>query len=210
METWLGALTLGVIVLLIRSFLPAYFSEKGKNLATREDIAKITDEIESVKTDYAAKLKLLEHQNSLLLEELRGRHQLRMAAIEKRLEVHQHAFTLWRRLLSTVHSEEVNAVVTECQYWWDRNCLYLNPQAREAFNGAFFAAHMHKGLLQDRSNRKAVQENWAVIMRAGELIVSGVELPTLGEREALTAVAQDAQSNLLLNTDAREHVARAG
>ena len=39
--------TLGVIVVYLVSkfFLPSYFSEKGKNLATKEDVASITDKV---------------------------------------------------------------------------------------------------------------------------------------------------------------------
>ena len=49
----LGALIGAVVLnLFIKSFLPSYFYEKGKNLATKEDIASITDKVESVKTDY--------------------------------------------------------------------------------------------------------------------------------------------------------------
>ena len=43
----------GIVYFFIKSFLPTYLSEKGKNLATKEDIASITDKVESVKTDYA-------------------------------------------------------------------------------------------------------------------------------------------------------------
>ncbi|HYM23988.1 MAG TPA: hypothetical protein VEU08_12305 [Vicinamibacterales bacterium] len=32
----------------VRSFFPAYLSEKGKNLATKEDIAEITNKVEQV------------------------------------------------------------------------------------------------------------------------------------------------------------------
>ena len=38
-------------------FLLTYFREKGKNVATREDIEKITDKIEGVKLEYAMLLK---------------------------------------------------------------------------------------------------------------------------------------------------------
>lgn len=38
-----------IIGLILDRFLPAYFSKKGENLATQEDIGKITKEIESVK-----------------------------------------------------------------------------------------------------------------------------------------------------------------
>jgi len=72
-EFGLGALVGGGIVFLfIKSFIPNYLSEKAKNLATKEDIADITDKVESVKTDYAT-----------ILEEVRSNYQLKFAAIER-------------------------------------------------------------------------------------------------------------------------------
>jgi len=44
-------LGLGAASLLIKSFLPKYFEEKGKNLATKEDIEEITHKVESVKAE---------------------------------------------------------------------------------------------------------------------------------------------------------------
>ncbi len=92
--TLLLLLLVGIGILLWRSFLPGYAREKGKNLATKQDIADITNEIERVKSLYATQLTQLEHQNERLLEELRSRQQLRMAAVEKRLETHQQVLSL--------------------------------------------------------------------------------------------------------------------
>ncbi len=48
----------GVIIgLIARSYLPGYLGQKGKNLATKEDVAEITTKIESVKHDYAKQLE---------------------------------------------------------------------------------------------------------------------------------------------------------
>jgi len=62
---WLGvlqvAIAVGVVGYLARKFdrsLDSYVTEKGKNLATREDIEEITRKIESVKTDLVSKTEL--------------------------------------------------------------------------------------------------------------------------------------------------------
>jgi hypothetical protein len=44
--------------LLIKIYLPGYIGEKAKNLATKEDIADITNKIEQVKVEYAKQLEL--------------------------------------------------------------------------------------------------------------------------------------------------------
>ena len=161
MEFLLGLVAAGVLLLLIRDFLPVYARKKADNLATRADIARI-----------AAQLAQLERRDSLL---------------EKRLEVHQRAFALWRRLVAALDSGEIGAVVRECQDFWETSGLYLSAEARDAFNRAYIAANAHRELTVGSvmgGSAKAVEENWQHIMKAGEAIVAGAELPALGEREA--------------------------
>jgi hypothetical protein len=180
-------LATGVALLLWRSFFPSYLSEKGKNLATKEDIAAITTQVEDVKELYSKRLKELEHQNALVLEQLRSQQQLRLAAVERRLAVHQEAFALWRRLVAAAHSEAVHSLVLECQDWWEKNCLYLGAEARDSFNRAYFAASSHRELTRARVDAEEVKTNWALLMKAGDDILAGVQLPSLGKREAESA-----------------------
>lgn len=61
--------------LLIKFYLPGYIKEKGKNLATKEDVADITNQIEQVKVEYAKQLELYKseiwknQQEHLLMQE---------------------------------------------------------------------------------------------------------------------------------------------
>jgi hypothetical protein len=115
---------------------------------------------------------------------LERKHQLRLAAAEKRLEAHQQAFALWRKLISNVHKEsKIHEIVGECQEWWNNNCLYLSPEAREKFRYAYICAASHGDFVKDRTNPKLVRENWQNVADAGPALVRGVELPTLGEEE---------------------------
>jgi hypothetical protein len=164
-----------LVVTAIGAYMGTYLREKGKNLATKEDIGKITTEIENVKSIYVKEI-----------EYIRQRHQLRIAAIEKRLQVHQEAYSLWKKLVHNVHkSNEIGNVVIKCQTWWENNCLYLAPNARESFLEAIFCALDHKDVLQDRSSTgiQLIRNNWDNIMRAGEEIVKATDLPSLGDNE---------------------------
>ena len=181
-------LAIGVGILLWRSFFPSYLSEKGKNLATKEDIAEITRQVEGVKEFYSTRIKELEHQNALVLEQLKAQQQLRLAAVERRLAAHQEAYTLWRRLVGAAHSEGVHSVVLECQDWWGKSCLYLDAETRDSFNRAYFAASSHRELTHTHADSEVVMANWALLMKAGDDIVAGVQLPTLGKRESESAV----------------------
>jgi len=175
-----GAVAAGVIAFLwVKYFFSSYLGEKGKNLATREDIEEITDKIEGVRLQYTS-----------LSEELKARHQLRLAALDKRLEVHQQAFVLWRKLLSVTHSDEVGTTVIECQSWWEQNCIYLEAPVRESFVRAYSAAHMHNGLIRGRAEAKLIQENWKEITDFANHLFAAVQLPALSELEAKSIGAE--------------------
>ncbi|MES2182230.1 MAG: chromosome partitioning protein ParA [Pseudomonadota bacterium] len=97
----IGNLGAGAIVgsvisyLLFKNFLPSYFTEKAKNLATKEDIGNITHEVESVKSGY---LKVI--------EELKNVNQLKFAEIEReksiKKEVYLDAVEALTRTQSTI------------------------------------------------------------------------------------------------------------
>ncbi len=62
-----GATLLQMILLglLLSVYLPAYAKEKGGNLATKEDIAEITNRVESVRTEFAKESALLEKRREV-------------------------------------------------------------------------------------------------------------------------------------------------
>lgn len=165
-----GGILFGAIVFyLLKSFVPSYLNEKAKNLATREDIAQITEEVERVKAQY-----------TILIEELKAKQQLRLAAVERRMQTHQEAFALWRELIANAHTENIGTVVIKCQDWWEKNCLFLEPSVRESFSIAYSAANSHVALLKGGPSAIAeIKENWQRIASAGEKIVEAVQLPGL-------------------------------
>lgn len=174
---------LGVLLWhVLMPLLSSYAQAKGKNLADKEDVARLTRLVEDVK-----------QENQLILEQIRMKQQLRLAAVDRRLAAHQEAFAMWRGLMQTVHTPQVTEVVRTCQKWWELNCLYLTAEARGAFMQAYTAAAGHRQILdgpRDPDTRREAQANWAVIMKAGLHIVEGVNLPALGDAEA-TDVTDD-------------------
>ncbi|WP_339520461.1 hypothetical protein [Pseudomonas proteolytica] len=70
-DVLLAAALGSLVALLIKNYLPSYAREKGKNLATKEDIEFITQKIESIKVEYSKqietyKIELWEHQQRYL------------------------------------------------------------------------------------------------------------------------------------------------
>jgi hypothetical protein len=170
----------GIAYLVVKHFLSSYFSEKGKNLATREDIEVITRTIEGVRTQYMS-----------LVEELKARHQLRLAAVDRRLQAHQEAFTLWRKIMAAVHTEEIGNVVIECQSWWEQNCIYLEPPVRGAFVTAYGAANDHHALVKSRVEVTLIQSSWRQITDFPNVLFQAVQLPELSELEAKALGVKD-------------------
>ena len=80
----------GALVLFAKNYLPSYTKEKGKNLATKEDIKDITDKIESVKTEYAKELEGLKSQ-------LNAKFHAQTVRFEKEFKVYEQ---LWATLLN--------------------------------------------------------------------------------------------------------------
>lgn len=71
--------SLCVIGLFAKKYLPSYLQQKGRNLATKEDIKEITNKIESVKTQYT---KIIEE----LKADLSIRNEQKIRILEKRNE----------------------------------------------------------------------------------------------------------------------------
>ena len=164
-----------VIIGGLGAILGGYLRQKGKNFATKEDAAEITRKVEEVRTEFTTRMEEVLQQNRLILEVHRTRNQLRLAAIGRRLRAHQEAYTLWRRLISNAHNRQtINAIVIECQNWWDTNCIYLEPAVREAFYHSYIAASLHADLVQGRADAEEIRRNWSVITRTGELIPEAV------------------------------------
>lgn len=71
----------GVIYYFLKSYIPSYLAEKGKNLATKEDIESITNTVESVKTEYAK-----------MLEEVKSNNQLKISAVEREKTIKKEVY----------------------------------------------------------------------------------------------------------------------
>jgi hypothetical protein len=158
-----------IVFLLIKYFLPGYISEKGKNLATKEDISEITDKIEDVKAYYQS-----------ILENLKSKHQLRLAAIDKRLQAHQEAYGLWREINGAIDRDRIEDIVLRCDKWWSKNALYLEPEPRKAFLEAWVSARDLEWY-KENSESELVSDCREKIKYAGEALTKAVELPKLNE-----------------------------
>jgi len=174
----------------IGTFLSSYLKEKGKTYATKTDIENLTDKVEAIRAQYAQQLEMQKQDNRLELSDRDLTHRLSLAAVDKRLAVHQEAYVMWWELSGNVHNErEIRDIVIKCQNWWVQNNLYLTPKVREAFRVAYMAADLHSTLLHvwrdshDSEDSNSVKENWHQIINVGEIIAGEVKLPSFGKQE---------------------------
>lgn len=175
MET-VAALLIGLV---LGRFLPSYFAEKGRNLATKEDVATITELVEEVKAKFTLQHEEDAQQDRLDLQERTFQHELRLAALDRRLEAHQQAYKFWVQLVGHAGNNRkgMAQLVVECQGWWMRHCLYLSPKAREALADGYIAAAAYINLPPDIE--ADADENWPKLLRVGQLLVEAVALPSL-------------------------------
>lgn len=130
LEGFLG----GAGVLLILFAFP-YVRRKVENVATKQDIGDITRIAETIKKDL-----------QLEIERSKADFQLPFIAAEKRLEVHQGAYS--RAVMMVVlaskreHSQADSKIIDECEDFYIENCLYLDRQIRPTFVKALRATRM--------------------------------------------------------------------
>ena len=157
------------------AFLGSYLKKKAENAATKEDLEEITQKVEDIRAQYTAQLE--SHKASLQLS-----NQLKLAALEKRLQKHQEAYFLWRRLFFNLRNEKgIGPAIDKCQKFWEENCLYLSEEARSAFHQAIFLAFDFRNIPKSDPN---VPKWFERIKAAGDRIVEAVSLPSLGDDEA--------------------------
>ncbi|EOV9407705.1 hypothetical protein ACN5W3_002076 [Vibrio parahaemolyticus] len=105
MEDLVLILNIAVVVsisiggLFVKNYFPKYLSEKAKNLATKEDIGQITDQVESIKRQHAVELEKIKTEldvKGALRQSFQSKSLDALTAIDKLLvEIHLYS---WKQL----------------------------------------------------------------------------------------------------------------
>jgi hypothetical protein len=176
-----GVLSVGLFLgwLFTSRYLYAYTAKKGENHAMREDATQLTDLV-----------KRVEHAYNELLEQTKAANQLRVAALDRRLQAHQESFKLWRNLRLDDSKDGSARAVLACQTWWDENCLYLEPQVREAFANAYVNEHLRSELVRMRADSESIIKAADIVNAFPDVLFKAVSLPTLSlvERQAVSEI----------------------
>jgi xanthosine utilization system XapX-like protein len=125
-----------------------------------------------------------------LMSEANMRQQLRLAALDMRLQTAQEAYSLWRQLRrlpraeGEPNAELVDRTIRDCQQWWETHSLYLTAEARNAFKDAYIAASNLAEARLRGAGWGEMKESTDVIERAGRKIEESVYLPSIGELDS--------------------------
>ena len=87
-----------ILVLILSYYLIPYLKEKGKNLATKEDIQKITDEIEKVKSSYKEERIKLEKELDSKIEIMKSKLKTTEIYFQKQLEALEEFSKIFREI----------------------------------------------------------------------------------------------------------------
>lgn len=154
--------------------LGTYLAEKGKNRATKEDIAAIT-----------TKVKEVEDVFNRGLSNLNAHHQLRMVAPERRMQAHQEAFEWWANISESLLKggwEDSKMQCIAAESWYKMNCLYLAEKSRDVFLDAIYAARNQMGQAHVfKDDPDGLHENLTSFKKAGSLILEEIGLPPLSQ-----------------------------
>jgi hypothetical protein len=168
-----GAFGLGAILSgIFKSLISSYLSTKGMNLANKEDIKEITDKVEAVRLEYSS-----------LLEAVKSNNQLRMAAIDKRLQAHQEAFSLWSEMMKELNSEAFPELHTKCSKWWNSNCLYLEPEVKTEFLNFITNANIRYNLITKKVGYEQAYELYEKLEDLPITIFSAIKFPAISTSE---------------------------
>ena len=164
--------------LILRSYFPKYVEKKAENLATKEDIGEITSIVESIRKENAIELEKLAQEHRFEIKGLEQLNNLKMAAIEKRLEVHQEAYELVFGMLEAVGNREREIeILKKATNFWKTRSLYISEDVREKIDKAMMATNAHSSTLDALSPIRP-EENRKNISDALRAIESAVNLPS--------------------------------
>jgi hypothetical protein len=142
----LGALAAGW---LLRAFIVEYAKEKGKNLATREDMSALTHLVEGVKTQYAEQLERTKSALSTQLESVKQDVQLAISARNRYEDTKAEAYVdLYRAMANLAIAQRSGKEEKE----YEASAALMDAKARVAVYGSRVVTEALADFFADHSN----------------------------------------------------------
>lgn len=152
MEIILNIITLLIVVYWV--FLKSYFSKKGENLATKEDVGKITDEIEKVKQKYGEENELLKTNLNIFSSVIQEKNKSVKEAMMNFFDEYVNWINCSSELSSSNYTDDDYSYLTKNRQYMD-DCFKKVNVCQERFN--------------------LFVENGELVQLARELVMQGIE-----------------------------------
>lgn len=110
----------GLIVMFWKNYIPKYLEEKGKNLATKEDIAEITLKVESVKLEHNKQFDEIQKKNDLFFSEIKNSKE----------RFNSKQFELYNQLWSSL----IDLKISADDLWQSANIVKLKDLSQKVFD----------------------------------------------------------------------------
>lgn|GEM_PF-1957787 len=101
----------------IKNFLPSYFNEKGKNLATKEDVEEITEKVEKIKSEFIKDIEYIKADLSYLNQ---NKFSIKAAERDALIDTN-NKYSEWLNYLMNISFSDINSA----------NYLKLNEYYKE-------------------------------------------------------------------------------
>ena len=88
----------------IKNFLPSYFNEKGKNLATKEDVEIITEKVEKIKTEFVKDIEFIKADLSYINQ---NKFSIKAAERDSLLDTN-NKYSKWLNYLMNISFSDIN------------------------------------------------------------------------------------------------------
>jgi len=151
-----------IVGLLIYKYLPSYFTEKGKNLATKEDIGDITRKVEEVKTEFIK----VSSEHQIRFSKLHEKRAEIIAELYRRLNNFHWAVCAFLRDFHTTKNDKkefkkLDDKSYEFTDYFHNHRIYFNENICSKINELVDALYSAYVPLESRdSNDKYLKEDW--------------------------------------------------
>lgn len=129
-----------------------------------------------------------QRQHEERMAEQERRQVLRITALDKRLQAHQEAYSLWYELIwasGGKDDQRLDELTREAEKWWRDNCLYLDELVRVEFGKCIHRASTRQQQLKAHADSEELERLYQRMLDVGSLIEESVGLPPIGDFDGL-------------------------
>lgn len=167
METPIYAAVIGGLSGLLGALIVARQNEKALRAAESRARDEMAQRLRIAQTDLDTRLAIVCAEQ---------KNKFKLAALDKRLEIYQTAYSRWVELRWHLFEQDTGQVAQEFQKWFIDHYLFLDEKTQEFLNKAIFHAPHYRSY-DDTMKQTA----WDAIESAGNSILNAVNLSFMPE-----------------------------